>query len=270
MSSIAGKVVVITGASSGIGAATALELARQRAKLVLGARRIDRLNEVLDRCKSAGAEAYALPCDVTKRADIDALVSTAIQKFSRLDVMLANAGYGLLAKIHETTDEQFDEIVTTNVKGTLYAMQAAAAVMLKQEPGPGGRRGHIIAVSSGAGRRGLPLYGVYSMTKAAQLSLVEAMRVELKPRGIYVSSVHPLTTTTEFFDVASTRSGIRSSGVGRAQTAENVGRKIVGLIRRPRPELWPAFASRWMLLMAAALPRITDWSMTRTIYKRTR
>src|SRR6201999_1760821 len=105
--------------------------------------------------------------------------------------MLANAGYGLLAKIHETTEQQFDDIVAVNVKGTMYAMQAAADVMMKQEPRGPGRpaRGHIIAVSSGAARRGLPLYGVYSMTKAAQLSLAEAMRVELRGQRIYVSSV---------------------------------------------------------------------------------
>ena len=266
------KTIVIAGASSGIGAATAVALAAEKHNLVLGARRMDRLDEIAAKCRQLGAQAISVPCDVAKRADVDALVAAGVEKFGRLDVMLANAGYGLLAKIHETTEQQFDDIVATNVKGTLYAMQAAAAAMLKQEPRGTGRtaRGHIIAVSSGAARRGLPLYGVYSATKAAQLSLVEAMRVELKEKQIYVSSVHPLTTATEFFDVASSKSRIRSTGVGHALPAEIVGKKIARLIRHPKPELWPAFASRWSLIFAAALPRISDYAMTRTVYRRTR
>ena len=266
------KTIIITGASAGIGAATALQLAAQGANLVLGARRIDRLESVAAECRKAGGKALALRCDVARRADVDALVSAAVEKFGRLDVMLANAGYGLLAKVHELTEQQFDDIVATNVKGTWYAMQAAARVMLQQPPQGGGkaRCGHIIAVSSGAGRRGLPLFGVYAMTKAAQLSLCEAMRVELMAQGVYVSSVHPLTTATEFFDVASSKSRFKSSGLGHAQTVETVARKIVGLIRRPRPELWPVMGSAWMLAMAAAFPRLADWGMARSIGRRSR
>jgi len=195
-----------------------------------------------------------------------------VERFGRVDVMIANAGYGVLARIHEMGEKEFDEIFETNVKGTWYAMQAAAEVMLKQEAVGSGaaRRGHIIAVSSGAGRRGMPLYGVYAMTKAAQLSLCEAMRVELRPQGVYVSSVHPLTTSTEFFDVASTKSRLKSHGVGPSQSAEAVARKIVRLIKRPRPELWPVPLSAYALAFAAAFPRVADWVMARTIGSRTR
>ena len=266
------KTVIITGASSGIGAATALALARQGANLVLGARRIDRLEQIAAQCRELGGQALALPCDVTQRADVDHLVAATVEKFGRLDVMLANAGYGFLERIHEATDAQFDAIVNTNIKGTWYAMQAAAAVMLKQPAlGTGkARRGHIIAVSSGAARRGLPLYGIYAMTKAAQLSLCEAMRVELLSQGVYVSSVHPLTTATEFFDVASSKSRFRSTGLGHAQPVEVVARKIAGLIRRPRPELWPVPGSAWMLALAAVFPRLADHSMARTVGNRPR
>jgi short-subunit dehydrogenase len=266
------KTVVITGASSGIGAATAVALAKTGANLVLGARRMDRLNAVADKCRAAGARVHAQPCDVACRKDVESLIAAAVATFGRIDVVLANAGYGLLARIHETTDEQFDDIVATNVKGTWYAMRAAAEVMLKQEERGAGRdrRGHIIAVSSGAGRRGLPLYGVYSMTKAAQLSLAEAMRVEMKDKGIYVSSVHPLTTATEFFDVASEKSRVKSSGVGKVQTAEAVAEKIVKLIRKPKPELWPARFSRLALSMAVFFPRLADNGVAKTMPRRTR
>jgi short-subunit dehydrogenase len=273
MGAIAGHVVVITGASSGIGAATAVALAREGVKLVLGARRLEKLEAVAAECRKVreNAEVEVVACDVSVRADVQRLVARAVEKFGRVDVMIANAGYGMLARIHETTEQQFDELVATNVKGTLYAMQAAAEIMLRQQPAQGRRwRGHVIAVSSGAARRGLPLYGVYSMTKAAQLSLAEAMRVELKPRGIYVSTVHPLTTATEFFEVASSKSRMRSTGLGHAQPASAVARKCIGLIKRPRPELWPVFGSRWMLGLAAVAPRLGDWAMARTVGNRTR
>ncbi len=269
---VAGKTIVITGASSGIGAATAVALARQGARLVIGARRMDKLEEVAARCRAAGGEVVALACDVACRESVEALVGRAAETFGRVDVVLANAGYGLVAKIHETTDEQFDAIVATNVKGTFYAMQAAAAVMLRQTPVGQGRdrRGHVIAVSSGAGRRGLPLYGVYSMTKAAQLSLVEAMRVEMKEKGIYVSSVHPLTTATEFFDVASEKSRVKTSGAGKVQTAAQVAAKIVKLIERPKPELWPAPFSRLALSLAVFFPRLADKGVAKTMGSRKR
>ncbi len=198
---ITAKTIIIAGASSGIGAATALALAKEHHNLILAARRVDKLQQVADQCAALGAQAIALPCDVAKREAVDRLVAATIERFSRLDVMIANAGYGFLARIHETTDQQFDDIVATNIKGTLYAMQAAAAVMLKQTPVGGGKtaRGHIVAISSGAARRGLPLYGVYAMTKAAQLSLAEAMRVELADQQIYVSTVHPLDDGDRIF-----------------------------------------------------------------------
>jgi short-subunit dehydrogenase len=266
------KAIIIAGASSGIGAATALALAKEHHNLILAARRLDKLEQVAAQCRSLGAPTLTLPCDVSKREDIDRLVAASQEKFPRLDVMIANAGYGFLAKVQETTEAQFDDIVATNIKGTLYAMQAAAAVMLKQQPVGGGKaaRGHIIAISSGAARRGLPLYGVYSMTKAAQLSLAEAMRVELHSEKIYVSTVHPLTTATEFFEVASKKSRLRSTGLGHAQPASLVAQKIVHLIHHPKPELWPVPFSAWMLSLATLFPRLADHAMARSIYRRTR
>jgi NAD(P)-dependent dehydrogenase (short-subunit alcohol dehydrogenase family) len=278
MGNLSGRVIVITGASSGIGAATALALAREQAHVVLAARRADRLEEVATRCREAqkesGGDCLTVICDVAKHEDVDRLVAQTVSKFGRLDVMLANAGFGFLAKITDTTEQQFDEIMATNVKGTWYAMQAAAGVMAKQNPREGsdgrGKCGHIIALSSGAARRGLPLYGVYSMTKAAQLSLAEAMRVEVKSQGIYVSTVHPLTTATDFFDVASSKSRMRSTGLGHAQQVEVVAAKIVKLMKRPRPELWPVVGSRWMVGLGTLWPSLGDWVMARSVYKRTR
>lgn len=265
------RVIVITGASSGIGAATAKALAMKETKLVLAARRMDKLNSVAEECRRLGAQTEAIACDVTRRDDVDQLAAATVSHFGRMDVMFANAGYGFLAKIQDVTDAQFDDIMNVNVKGSLYCMQAAQKVMNKQQPAAGSRyRGHIILTASGASRRGMPLYGIYSMTKAAQLSIAEAMRVELARERIYVSTVHPLTTATEFFDVASSKSRIRSTGLGHAMPVEKVADKIVRLIDKPRPELWPVFGSQLMLAIAACFPRLADFGMAKTVGNRTR
>jgi len=273
MKFVNGKTIIITGASSGIGAATAVALAGRGTNLVLAARRMEKLQEVAAKCRAAGAkDVLVMHCDVSRREEVERCVDETVGKFGRLDVMIANAGYGMLAKIHEATEEQFDEIVAVNVKGTWYAMQAAARVMLKQERLTGKKdgRGHIVAVSSSAGKRGLPLYGLYAMTKAAQLSLAQAMRVEMMGEGIYVSTVHPMTTDTEFFEVASSKSRVKSSGLGPLYSAESVARKIVRVIEKPRPEVWPVWGSNVLLSIASLLPGLADYAMARTVRRRVR
>jgi short-subunit dehydrogenase len=270
MPSLAGKVIIITGASAGIGKSLALLLAPLGVRLVLGARRLDRLEEIAKQTRTAGSETVVLACDVSRRADVDALAAAAVEKFGRIDIMVANAGYGILASIDDTTDAQFDDIVNTNIKGTFWSMQAASRQMRTQTPDPAtGRRGHIIAVSSAAGRRSLPLFGIYSMTKAAQLSLCEAMRLELKPQGIYVSSVHPISTTTEFFDVASSKSQTKARGLGTTQSAETVCKKMIRLMKHPKPELWPHGLTRIGIVLAILMPRLADRSLAKSMSQRT-
>ncbi|NNM85058.1 MAG: SDR family oxidoreductase [Phycisphaerales bacterium] len=262
MINLAGKTVVITGASSGIGAAAALAFAKRGAKLVLGARRTDKLTAVAEQAHALGADVIAHPCDVSHRDQVQALLQLAIEKFGRLDVAIANAGFGFVARVHETDEAQVDEIWRVNVLGTWYVMVEAANIMLPR------KSGHVIAVSSAAARRSLPTMGFYSLTKAAQLSLVEAQRVELRGSGIKVSSVHPITTQTDFFDEASRRSRTRISGVGKSQTAELVGEKIARLAERPKPELWPFAPSRLALVFSSALPRLTDHMMAKMLPSR--
>ncbi len=252
-----GKVVVITGASSGIGAAAALALARRGASLVLAARRLDRLAAVAAQVERLGGRAVVQSCDVSRREDIRRLLTMAQDNFASLDVVIANAGFGFSAAVHETTEPQMDEIWRVNVLGTWYVMAEAAAMMIPR------RAGHIIVISSAAARRGLPRMGAYSMTKAAQLSLAEAQRIELTGTGVQVSSVHPISTRTNFFAEASRRSGTRVGGIGKMQTAELVGEKIAHLVERPRPELWPFSPARWSLGLATMLPGVTDYFMRR-------
>lgn len=259
---ISGKVVVITGASSGIGAATAYALAARGAQVVLGARRLDKLKEVANRAMSLGGQVEVMSCDVGKREEVRALLGLAQNRFGHVDAAIANAGFGFSARVHDTTQEQMDEIWRVNLLGTWYVMAEAAPLMLKQ------RSGHIIAVSSVVARRGLPGMGPYCMTKAAQLSLVEAMRVELRGTGVYVSSVHPGYTQTEFFEQASRRSRNKVTGGGAIQSATVVGTKIAGLIAHPRPELWPMRMLRWGMSITTLTPGLGDAAIAKAMPSR--
>lgn len=258
MRNLAGKVVVITGASSGIGAAVARELAPLQARLVLAARRADRLQDLAEQVVAAGGEALIVQCDVGQRPQVKSLVEQTVTRFGRVDVMLANAGYGFYASVEQTTDTQMEDIFRVNVLGTWYAMAQCIPVMRKQ------KSGHIIVMSSAAARRGLPFFGPYAMTKAAQLSLAEAARTELHGTGVYVSSVHPISTRTDFFDTAAKNSDRKKiGGLGPSQSVQLVARKVVGLMRRPRPELWPSEAARWALFGASMFPGMTDRALAR-------
>ncbi len=249
---ISKSVVLITGASSGIGAACALALAQRGAALVLGARRMDKLESIARQARALGSRVHIQACDVSSRTDVDKLVQSAKDQFGSLDVAIANAGFGLRAPVHLTTPEQMEEIWRVNVMGTWYVMAAAAPGMIER------KSGHIIVMSSAIARRSIPQMGAYAMTKSAQLSLSESQRVELASMGVYVSSVHPITTDTEFFQQATRRSGKRVDGLGKTQSAQLVAKKIVGLIEHPQPELWPFAPVRYAMAIAAAFPALVD------------
>ena len=262
--SIDGMVVVITGASAGIGRALAEELSRRGAKLALAARRLDRLEELN---RALGGGHLCVHTDVSVREECDALVARAVEHFGRIDTLVCNAGYGILRPVAETTPAQMQEIFQTNVFGTADCVRAAVPHMLRRET-VGHWRGQVMVVSSAVARRAIPYFGAYSATKAAQLSLAEAMRVELRPRRIAVTTVHPIGTDTEFGDAAERRAGggrvARIPGEWR-QTAQEVALAMVRAVERPRPEVWPARPTRWALGLATLAPRLVDRVMARRV-----
>ena len=254
-----GMVVVITGASAGIGAALAEVLSGRGCRLALAARRLDRLEALNARL---GGNHLCVGADVSRAEDCERLIEQAVNRFGRVDTLVCNAGYGILRKVHETTPQQMREIFQTNVFGTADCVRAAVPHMLRQELGNGRRwRGQIVVVSSAVARRALPLFGAYSATKSAQLSLAEAMRVELKPHRIAVTSVHPIGTDTEFGDAAFARAGggriARIPGEKR-QSPREVAERMARAIEKPVPEVWPFRPSRWALGAAALAPKFVD------------
>jgi NADP-dependent 3-hydroxy acid dehydrogenase YdfG len=188
---IAGKVVVITGASSGLGEATARLLSAQGASIVLGARRIDRIQALADELTGSGGKALAIPTDVTHYEQVKRLVDAAVQTYGRLDVMLNNAGLMPHSPLERLKIDDWNRTIDVNIKGVLYGI-AAALPYMKQQKG-----GHIINVSSVAGHKVRPTSAVYAATKAAVLTLSEGLRQEVKPYNIRTTVISPGAVATE-------------------------------------------------------------------------
>ncbi|TDE03115.1 SDR family oxidoreductase [Jiangella asiatica] len=189
MNDMAGRVVAITGASSGIGAAAARTLVGAGAKVVLGARRTER---IADLAGELGDSARAVTTDVRDPADAQRLVDTAVEAFGRLDALIANAGIGMYGGIMDRTDDELKEMLDTNVAGTVWPVRAAVP-RLRENGG-----GDIVIVSSVAGLRGRGVEAVYAATKHAQMGLAGGLDRELHREGIRVTALCPGGVVTEF------------------------------------------------------------------------
>ena len=247
------RVIAITGASAGIGRATALRLARDGAAVAICARRRDLLDAVAAEIVAGGGQALAVVADVTRAADVDAFVAQTVARFGRLDVMLCNAGFGIAGAIDEIAPDQMQKLMDVNYTGTYHATRAALPLFRRQGSG------HVIMVSSIVGKRGVPYMGAYSATKFAQVGLAECLRSELAGTGIHVTLVYPVSTETEFFDVMSRESGAAvTRAMGPRQSVEVVADAIARAIERPVPEVYPHVMSRLLVILNALAPGFTD------------
>jgi short-subunit dehydrogenase len=241
----ASKVIVITGASSGIGAELARQLGAQGHRLVLAARREKELAEV---SRQSGTEAITVVTDVTKRQDVEALRDRALAAFGQVDVWINNAGRGITKRVLDLTDEDVDEMMLVNLKSALYGMQAIVPHF--QQRGAG----HLINISSFLGRVPIAtVRSVYSASKAALNSLTANLRVDLQKEfpGIHVSVVMPGIVTTDFAKNAlgagpgpgGPPSTLPPSSPMKPQSVEEVAAAIVRLIEHPVPEIYTNPAS---------------------------
>lgn len=228
------KVIVITGASAGIGAELAKQLGTAGHKVVLAARRGAELQNVI---KESGNEALGVVCDVTRRSDIENLKSKALEKFGAIDVWVNNAGRGISRKVLELSDSEFDEIIAVNLKSALYGMQVIVPYFQER------RKGHLINVSSFLSKVPFVTFrSIYSASKAALNILTANLRMDMASEypDIKVSTVMPGPVTTEFSKNAlggtpPIPGGIR---VAPPQTAQEVALAMIELIRNPRPEVF--------------------------------
>jgi NADP-dependent 3-hydroxy acid dehydrogenase YdfG len=188
---IEGKVVVITGASSGLGEATARHLSAHGASVVLGARRADRIQSLADELTSRGGKALAITMDVTHCDQVKRLVDAAVQTYGRIDVMINNAGLMPHSPLERLKIDDWDRMIDVNIKGVLYGIAAALPYMKQQ------KAGHIINVSSVAGHKVRIGSAVYAATKHAVLALSEGLRQEVKPYNIRTTVISPGAVATE-------------------------------------------------------------------------
>ncbi|HEY0253701.1 MAG TPA: SDR family oxidoreductase, partial [Kofleriaceae bacterium] len=224
------KVIVITGASDGIGAALAKELVRRGAKgVVLAARREAELNAL---AKELGPTTFPVVTDVTRRADVEQLVARTVEKLGQLDVIVNNAGRGISKLPSELTDDDIDDMMTVNLKSVLYGIQAVLPQMKKQG------HGQIIAVSSGLAR--FPFAAprsAYAASKAAVNLLMGTLRQELRGTGIQATTVMPGVVATEFGNNA-LHGGADSKSLPGAQPVDEVATVIADVIEKPVAECY--------------------------------
>jgi NADP-dependent 3-hydroxy acid dehydrogenase YdfG len=209
-----GKVFLITGASSGIGAATARHAAQAGFRLVLAARSVDRLQELADEL-GGDQRAVAVRCDVTVWEDQEALVATTLERFGRLDVAFANAGFGAARGFLNDTPEHWREMVLTNVLGAAYTVRATLPALTES-------KGHILLTGSVAGRRAIP-GSLYSSTKWAITGMGESLRQDVNDTGIRVTIVEPGQVDTPFFD---------NPGEGRLEP-DDIARAVMFAVQQP-------------------------------------
>ena len=185
MSAWRGQVVVLTGASLGIGAEVARTLAGQGARLVLAARDADRLQSVADACRALGADVEAVPCDVTDEAQCRALIDRAMARFGRIDTLICNAGQAMWARAEDLTDwSVFEQLLRVNYLGAAYCALAAL-------PHLKASKGRLVAVASLAGKTGVPMRTGYAAAKAALIGFFDSLRIELADTGVTVTIVCP-------------------------------------------------------------------------------
>ena len=248
-----GKTVVITGASSGIGRATALEMARRGARLVISARRAGQLEEVAGQCRQAGAECRTVPADVTRRDDCFRLIESA----GEVDVLVNNAGFAYFGPMVNADPEHIRGMIETNYLGAVWCAQAVLPQMLER------RSGTIVNVASIAGLMGYAGMGGYCATKFALVGFSEALRDEVMGHGVRVALVCPGTTETEFFVTAEREKMPGASRLIGTLTPARVARAICasaedGKYRR----ILPAFAALYMRMKELS-PRLAHLFMRR-------
>jgi len=263
--SLDGKVVLITGASSGFGEDAALQFAASGCKVVLAARRMERLEALAEKIRADGGEALPVPVDVTDRVQIERMVQAALEAYGHIDILFNNAGFGRLDWFENLDpDRDIETQVKVNLLGVIQTTRAVIPHMLAR------RSGHIINMSSVAGLIPAPLYSIYAPTKFAVRAFTDVLRREMAPFGIRVTGIYPGPAATEFGQHTGSKHSaggfIKRLGI-LYMTSEYVARRVVQAAERaPRSVVIPWWF-RVLSAFNALLPGVTDWFIT-TVFTR--
>jgi short-subunit dehydrogenase len=258
------SVVVITGASSGIGRAAALEFARNGASLVLAARREQALEDLAEECRKAGAQALSAPTDMSDEKAVMELAQLALSTYGRIDTWVNNHGVALWGRFEETPMEDFRRVIEVDLFGTVYGARAALPVFREQ----GG--GTLINLGSVVSRLSEPYATAYVVAKHGIHALGMSLRQELALSGdkdIHVCTVMPATIDTPLFQHAGNYTGRAAKAMQPVHTAQQVAETILRVSEHPRPEVFVGGVARAMWLQYIMAPRLTERLMARMFDK---
>jgi NADP-dependent 3-hydroxy acid dehydrogenase YdfG len=250
-------VVLITGASSGIGRATAIELARAGCRVALAARRVDRLEETASRCRESGGDVVVRPTDVARRDECFDLVAEVTSTFGNVDILINNAGFALLDPIESADIDDVRRMIETNLLGTLHCTQAVLPQMLER------RHGAIVNVSSITGLMGYAGMGMYGATKFAMTGMTEALRDEVIDRGVRVILVCPGATSSEFFLHAEQEKIHAAARLVSRLGPEDVAKSIRKALERGTYRVIVPFAAHLYIRFKELAPRAAHYLMRR-------
>ena len=256
MQNLKDKVVLITGASSGFGENAALLFAKEGCKVVLAARRIDRLQAIAAKIQAEGGEAIAIPVDVINPADVDNMVKSTLDLYGQIDILFNNAGIGRVDWFeNHSTIRDIDMLVQINLTSLMYVTRVVLPYMLKRG------EGHIINMVSVAGLITTPLITSYSASKHGARAFTDALRREVAPLGIKVSGIYPGPAKTEFGQHVGKNKAYGSikKSIDIHMTSEYVARRVVDVAKRPRRSLVIPWWFRIVITFDMIFPVVVDW-----------
>ena len=250
-----GKAVVITGASSGIGKALAMEFAGMGAKIVMAARNEERLNEAMSEVRGFGAEVVGLPTDVSKEEDCKNLIDKAVSTFGRIDIMINNAGISMRAIFEDTELDVIRQLMDVNFWGTVYCTKYALPHLLES-------KGSLVGISSIAGYKGLPGRTGYSSSKFAMHGFLETLRIENMKKGLHVLIACPGFTASNIRNTALNEKGeVQGESPrdeGKMMSAEEVARHIARAIAKRKDRLTLTFQGKLTVFLNKFFPKFMD------------
>lgn len=256
MKGLKDKVVLITGASSGFGADAARLFAREGCRVVLAARRVDRLQALVEEIRSAGGEALAVPVDVSQRTEVEVMAQTVLDIYGQIDILFNNAGFGRLDWLEKLEPgRDIETQLDVNLAGLVQVTRAVLPHMYRQ------RSGHIINMSSVAGWIAAPLYTIYAAAKFGVRGFTDALRREAAPFGVRVSGIYPGPAVTEFGLHTGTTSIKRQLKPPSFlyMTSMQVARRVVWLAKHPRRRLVIPWYYRLVVAFENLFPGVVDW-----------
>ncbi|HEV2706629.1 MAG TPA: SDR family oxidoreductase [Pyrinomonadaceae bacterium] len=253
------QVVVLVGASSGIGRAAALKFAQRGARVVVAARGAEGLQSLVEEIRASGGEAVSYTCDVLHYGAIKALADSAADVYGRVDTWVHLAAVSLYATFEQTEPEEFKQVIDTNLTGQAYGAMAALPHLRRA----GG--GALIHVSSVEARRALPLQSAYAASKHGMKGFIEALRVELLHEGapISVTEIMPASINTPFFDKARTKMGVKPQGIPPIYQPDTVAEAILYAAENPVPEIIVGGAGKAFIVGEKFAPRLLDTVLAR-------